>query len=64
MRLDTLIQKLEAKQAAWAANSLAAPAADSIFEYGKAVGVYAGLAMAKALITETLADAERKDFDL
>ncbi len=64
MRLDTLIQKLEAKQAAWAANSLAAPADDSLFGYGKVVGVYAGLAMAKALITETLADAERKDFDL
>jgi hypothetical protein len=64
VRLDALIQKLEAKQAAWAATALASPAGETAFEYGRAVGIYAGLDMAKTLINDVLSDQEQKDFDL
>jgi hypothetical protein len=64
VKLGALIQRLEAKQAAWAASALASPAGESAFEYGRAVGVYAGLDMAKTLINDVLSDQEQKDFDL
>ena len=34
------------------------------FNYGRAVGLYAGLELAKRVLLDTVAEAERKDFIL
>ncbi len=60
MRLETLLQRLETEQARLAAEALRQPAARDAFEYGRVVGMYAGLEMAKAALVASVADEEER----
>lgn len=64
MRLDTLLQRLEMEQAKLAHETLSQPSGREAFDYGRAVGLYAGLEIAKRTLIELVAERERKDFDL
>lgn len=64
MRIETLLQRLEQSQADLARDALRQPQARDQFEYGRVVGIYAGLELAKTILLDTVAEKERKDFDL
>lgn len=63
MRLETLLQRLEAEQFTLAQETLRQPQPGE-FNYGKAVGMYAGLEMAKRVLIDLVAERDRKDFNL
>lgn len=63
MRLETLLQRLEAEQVTLARQSLEQPQPGD-FNYGKAVGMYAGLELAKRSLIEMVAEKEKQDFNL
>jgi len=60
MRLDRLYQKLKAEQDALASSALRSPNARDSFEYGRVVGMYAGLEKAIAILV-TLNNEEDDD---
>jgi|TARA_R110000868_G_scaffold1040_6_gene7953 hypothetical protein len=64
LNIATLLRVIEDAQATLAKDSLMKPAGRDVFEYGRAVGMYAGLEHAKDLIIGLVAERERKDFDL
>ncbi len=64
MRIEVLLQRLEQSQANLARDALTQPQSRDQFEYGKVVGMYSGLEMAKTILLETVAEKERKEFDL
>jgi hypothetical protein len=59
-----LLQRLETAQAELAKEALERPTGKDGFDYGRAVGMYAGLELAKTTLIEMVAERERKDFDL
>lgn len=63
MRLETLLQRLEQEQATLAHQSLQQPIPGD-FHYGKAVGMYAGLELAKRVLIDLVAEKDRRDFNL
>ena len=63
MRLETLLQRLEAEQAKLAMETLQRPVPGE-FNYGKAVGMYAGLEMAKQCLIDLVAERDRRDLNL
>lgn len=63
MRLETLLQRLDAEQATLARQSLEQPLPGE-FNYGKAVGMYAGLEVAKRILIDTVAEKDRREFNL
>jgi hypothetical protein len=64
MKIEVLLQRLEFEQARLAAEALAHPAGKDGFDYGRAVGMYAGLEHAKRTLIELVAEKERRDFNL
>jgi hypothetical protein len=64
MRIEVLLQRLEQSQADLARDALEQPQGRDLFEYGKVVGIYAGLELAKTVLIDTVAEKERKDFNL
>jgi hypothetical protein len=64
MRIETLLQRLEQSQAELARDALQQPQGRDLFEYGQVVGIYAGLELAKTVLIDTVAESERKDFNL
>lgn len=64
MRIETLLQRLEAEQARLAHETLAQPSGRDAFEYGKAVGLYAGLEHAKRTLIDLVAERERNNFNI
>ena len=64
MRVEVLVRMLEDLQKKFASATLSHPPGKESYDLGRAVGVYAGLAMAINLIMETLADEESGKFDL
>ena len=64
MRIETLLQRLEQSQAELARDALQQPQGRDLFESGKVVGIYAGLELAKTVLIDTVAESERKTFDL
>ena len=64
MRIETLLQRLEAAQAQLAKEALERPTGKEGFDYGRAVGMYAGLELAKTTLIETVSEHERKGYDL
>lgn len=58
------LQRLETAQAQLAKEALERPAGRDAFDYGRAIGMYAGLALAKQTIIDMVAEHERKGFDL
>lgn len=63
MKLETLLQRLEAEQASLAAQTLKQPLPGD-FHYGRAVGMYAGLELAKQVLVDLVAERDRRDFNL
>ena len=63
MKLEHLLQRLEAERAKLAHEALQHPQPGE-FNYGRAVGLYAGIEMAKRILIDTVAEKERKDFVL
>jgi hypothetical protein len=63
VRLETLLQRLEAEQATLARQTLEQPIPGE-FNYGKAVGMYAGLELAKRILIDTVAEKDKRDFNL
>jgi len=64
MRIETLLQRLEQAQGELSRDALQQPQARDTFEYGRVVGMYAGLELAKDVLIDMVAEKERKDFDL
>ena len=64
MRIETLLQRLEQSQVDLARDALRQPQSRDMFEYGRVVGMYAGLELAKNVLIDTVAEKERRDFDL
>lgn len=58
------LQRLEAEQAQLAKEALERPAGREAFDYGRAVGFYAGLEHAKVTIMDLVTEHEQKGFDL
>jgi hypothetical protein len=40
------------------------PQSRDLFEYGRVVGMFSGLELAKTILIDMVAEKERKDFDL
>ena len=64
MNIATLLRVIEDAQASLARDTLKQPTGREVFDYGRAVGMYAGLEHAKDLIVGLVAERERRDFDL
>lgn len=64
MKLETLLQRLETEQARLATEALAQPFGRDAFDYGRAVGLYAGLEHAKRTLIDMVAEREKRDFHL
>lgn len=64
MRIEVLLQRLKAEQARVAVEALKTPTGRDAFEYGRAVGFYAGLEHAERVLIELVAEKERQGFDL
>lgn len=58
------LQRLETEQAQLAKETLERPSGREAYDFGRAVGMYAGLELAKQTIIEMVAEHERKGFDL
>jgi hypothetical protein len=58
------LQRLETEQAQLAKEALERPSGREAFDYGRVVGLHAGLELAKQTIIEMVAEHERKGFDL
>lgn len=59
-----LLQRLEEEQATLAAETLRQPSGRDAFDFGRAVGLYAGIERAKIVLLDMVREHERKDFDL
>ena len=59
MRIEVILQVLEAKQATIAQEAMEQPAADP-FGHGRSVGVYAGLSLAKDALMEFYNETENR----
>jgi len=64
VRIEALLRLLEEEQVNLAKEALQHPQGRDMFDYGRAVGLYAGLTHARDLIINLVAERERKDFDL
>lgn len=64
MRIEVLFQRLEQLQADLARDALMQPQSRDEFEYGRVVGLYSGIELAKKVLIDTVAEKERKEFDL
>lgn len=63
MRIEVFLQRLEQSQTDLARDALQQPQGRDLFEYGKVIGMYAGLELAKTVLIDTVAESERKAFD-
>ena len=64
MRIEILLKRLEDEQKKFAIEALEQPQGREAYDYGRLVGIYAGLEHAKAVLMEFVAEKDRRDFDL
>ena len=64
MRIDFLLKRLEEEQIELAKNTLQQPHGRDAFEYGRAVGLYAGLERARTILLDAVDEKDRKTMDL
>ena len=62
MRVEILLKRLEDEQKTLAIEALSRPQGKDKYDYGRVVGIYAGLEQAKNLILDIMAEKEAKDF--
>lgn len=61
MRIEVFLQRLEQSQTDLARDALQQPQGRDTFEYGRVVGIFAGLELAKTVLIDMVAESERKD---
>ncbi len=61
MRVEQFLQRLEAEQTRLARETLENPGGRDTFEFGRAVGMYAGMKHAKEVLLDMFAEKERRD---
>lgn len=64
MNISLLIQRIGDAQAALARDALEKPASRDSFEYGRVVGMYAGLEQAKEVLSELVTEQDRRTRNL
>ena len=64
MRLDALLQRLEAEQNKIAHETLQQPSGPDPFNYGRAVGLYHGIELAKTVLIELVNETEQRKYNL
>jgi hypothetical protein len=64
MRIEVFLQRLEQSQTDLARDALQQPQGRDTFEYGRVVGIFAGLELAKTVLIDMVAENERKDYNL
>lgn len=64
MKIEVVIQRIEREQSILSREALAKPAGREPFDYGRVVGMYAGLEQAKQTILAMFDENDRKNFDL
>ena len=64
MRIEVFLQRLEQSQTDLARDALQQPQGRDTFEYGRVVGIFAGLELAKTVLIDMVAENERKDYTL
>jgi hypothetical protein len=64
VNVDALIRLIESEQHKFAIAAVTRPTGQSSFDYGRAVGMYAGLEHIRACIIDLVTEKERKDRDL
>lgn len=64
MRIEVFLQRLEQSQTDLARDALQQPQGRDTFEYGRVVGMFAGLELAKTVLIDMVAESERKDHNL
>ena len=64
MRIEVFLQRLEQSQTDLARDALQQPQGRDTFEYGRVVGIFAGLELAKTVLINMVAENERKDYNL
>ena len=64
MRIEVFLQRLEQSQTDLARDALHQPQGRDTFEYGRVVGIFAGLELAKTVLIDMVAENERKDYNL
>jgi hypothetical protein len=62
VRVEILLKRLEDEQKTLAIEALSRPQGKDSYDYGRVVGIYAGLEQAKNLIQDIMAEKEAKDF--
>jgi hypothetical protein len=63
VRIETFLRRLETEQAQLAKEALERPIGKESFDYGRAVGMYAGLTHARDMLIDMVAEHERKGVD-
>ena len=64
MRIEVFLQRLEQSQTDLARDALQQPQGRDTFEYGRVVGIFAGLELAKTELIDLVAENERQDYNL
>ncbi|MEI7892015.1 MAG: hypothetical protein WCI05_02925 [Myxococcales bacterium] len=64
MKIEMLLQRLEAEQVMLARETLEQPSGREAYDFGRAVGLYAGIERAKIVLLDLVREHERKGFDL
>ena len=64
MKIEVLLQRLEEEQATLAVETLTQPSGREAYDFGRAVGLYAGIERAKIVLIDLVKEHERKGFDL
>jgi hypothetical protein len=64
MRIEVFLQRLEQSQTDLARDALQQPQGRDTFEYGRVVGIFAGLELAKTVLIDMVAENERRDYNL
>ncbi len=64
MRPELLLQRLEEEKATFSKQALGSPAARDAYEYGRVVGVVAGLDMAKRALLELIGEHDKRGREL
>lgn len=63
MRLETILAAIDQQMAEVAKDALRAPGKE-LFDYGRSVGLYAGLEQAKTIIIDLVKETDARDRDL
>ena len=64
MKIEMLLQRLVEEQAMLARETLEQPSGREAYDFGRAVGLYAGIERAKIVLIDLVKEHEKRGFDL